>query len=453
MTYTNDVEDGSIETPPPSFFFQKKKDGTASGVFIPALMGAYLASKTAFRLHPSGVLWRYDPSGVFLPDNRGVGQSVVDLLGDRWQSRHAAETMVWLATDAPPLPAPDPRYVNVANGMLDWQTGALLPHAPAHGSITQVPWPWDPSADCPRLRSTFAHLPEGMMDLIYEIAGYLLVPANNRMKLAVLLHGPASTGKSTLLDCLTSLVGAANTSALTLHDLAGSRFASAELHGKLANICGDLDSGEVTRSDTFKRLVGGDEIAAERKHGQPFKFTNTAKLVFSANALPPTRDSTDAWFTRFLILPFLHRPDEIDFSIKAELPRDRDEMTGFLRHAVEGLRRLVERGRFDPPAVVVEAGREYRAEADSVRSFFGDDEMWALDASASTARTPAYRRYASWCRITNRRPVRDTEFYRRILADGLDLGLGLRMVRGERQITGARPTGAAHIEIDERLGF
>ena len=141
-----------------------------------------------------------------------------------------------------------------------------------------------------------------MLELVLEVIGYATYPANP-YRVAVLLLGPGRNGKSILLRLLTALLGPENVAAMPLQVLAENRFAPAELLGKLANVCGDLDAREVRRSDQFKIITGGDEVFVERKFGHPFKFTPFALPVFSANEAPISSDQSEAWFDRWLIIP------------------------------------------------------------------------------------------------------------------------------------------------------
>jgi hypothetical protein len=123
----------------------------------------------------------------------------------------------------------------------------------------------------------------------------------------VLLWGAGGNGKSTLLGLLRALLGAENVAAVSLHDLEGDRFAKADLVGKLATICGDLDLRAIRSSDSFKQLTGGDLLRVQRKHGQPFTFMPIAVPIFSANGFAPVADQSPAWFDRWLVLPFERR--------------------------------------------------------------------------------------------------------------------------------------------------
>ena len=87
------------------------------------------------------------------------------------------------------------------------------------------------------------------------------------------------------------MLGSANVSHVPLQALDEDRFEVAELDGRLANICGDLDPRAARSSSTFKVLTGGtDQVTAERKFGQPFAFLPSARLIFSANEAPASAD-------------------------------------------------------------------------------------------------------------------------------------------------------------------
>jgi putative DNA primase/helicase len=412
--------------------------------FIPSALAKQLIAETEIRVGPDrGSLWVYS-GGVFREDrgeasiNRRIGVA----LGDLWRPNHANATRQWLRENCPRVDVEkvNTDLINVRNGMLNWRTGELLQHDPKYGSIVQAPWNWNPAADCPRFRAAFAHLADGLLALLFEIAGYLLYPADV-LKKAILFYGPGDTGKSTVLDCLRSLVGRENTSAQTLQSLADERFARSDLFGKSANICGDLDARAVRTSDTFKMLTGGDVISAERKGRDHFNFVNRATLVFSANELPKTQDQTDAWFNRFLIVPFPTKLTAVDPRVKSELPEDEAEMEGLLRHGVEGIRALMQRGMFPTPEAVTSAASAYRESADSTRSFFMDERYICTgDENDFLPRADLYRQYRAWCQENGRLIVSAETFYNRIRQDGLGVGLSLgkanggttRVVRGVR---------------------
>ncbi|MDQ3903647.1 MAG: DUF5906 domain-containing protein [Thermoproteota archaeon] len=112
----------------------------------------------------------------------------------------------------------------------------------------------------------------------------------------LLFNGSGRNGKGVMLGLIKRFLGFINVSGESLHRLLENRFATAEIHGKLANIDADMSKEALKNTGVLKKLTGGDYIPAEKKYHSPFKFVNYAKLIFSANQIPITPDETDAFF-------------------------------------------------------------------------------------------------------------------------------------------------------------
>ncbi len=241
--------------------------------------------------------------------------------------------------------------------------------------------------------------------------------------------GPGRNGKGTLLRVLGALLGHDNVSNVTLQQLAESRFAAADLFGKLANIAGDLDARAIKQTDVFKMVTGGDAVSAERKYGRAFSFRPYATLLFAANEAPLSYDQTDAWFDRWLVLPFDRRfvgtDQDPHLDAKLQTPA---ELAGFLVRAVTGLRRLLERGRFDEPPSIRHASTDYRTRLDSLRGFLEEAEL-VLHPDAWVPRKALYSEYRTWAFESGRQPVSAQVFNERLRRDA-DLAISERKRKG-----------------------
>jgi putative DNA primase/helicase len=323
--------------------------------------------------------------------------------------------------------------------VLDWQTADLRPHSPDRLSIIQSPIAWDPDASCPAIDTFLAEvLPVDAQRFAREVVGYGLLPSAPLRK-AFMLLGSGSNGKSTFLAVLRRLLGRRNVSSVPLQAFGESRFAAAEVYGKLANVCGDLDSRALRRSDLFKTLTGGtDAMMAERKYEHPFTYVPFAVMLFSANVAPASSDQSDAYFDRWVVLPFGRRFEgaDVDPHLLDKLTA-REELEGLLVQAVSGLMDLMERGRFDLPPLVLAANEEYRSKIDTVATFV--DEACELGLQYTVTRQVLYEGYREWCRRNGRMPTAQTEFSprlrqllrREIAAGQIEEGkLGAKAVRG-----------------------
>jgi putative DNA primase/helicase len=366
--------------------------------FVPRRLGVEIQRRGHIRVGPGGGLYRYK-NGVYRPKaDAWVAQQAQHLLGERFRNNHVKESTAWLRAQEPTVSAdPSPDTVDCRNGLLDWRTGALRPHDPDEVFVQQIPVEWHPDAECPVVLNFLEEtLGSDMVDVAFESIGYTLLP-RNPFKKAFMLVGPRNSGKGTLLDLLVSFLGRENCSFSTLHALSDNNFRGAELVGKMANICGDLDARALEKSDTFKMLTGNDHMTVEQKYKDPFDFVNHAKLFFGANEVPGSADQGDAYWKRWLFLPCPHSVPEgsQDLGLGAHMAAP-EELSGVFRYAVEGLRRLTSRGAFELPESATSVGKELINELDSLRRFVREAcELGPAKAVLTTELLAAYKSWAS----------------------------------------------------------
>ena len=293
----------------------------------------------------------------------------------------------------------DVEWINVKNGILNIETGELREHTPEFLSTVRIPVKYDPKADCPKIKRFLREIvePENV-PILEEIAGYCLYRAYF-IKKAVMLVGGGNNGKSTYLNLLRAFLGGKNVSNVAIHELERNRFAAASLFGKLANIYPDLPDSELKSTAMFKALTGGDYIKAEKKFSDLFMFQNTAKLLFSANTIPVTHDSTDAFFERWLIIDFPNKfsdegPRRANKQLLEELTTE-EELSGFLNLALKGLRRLLKNQRFSYNKTPEEIADEYLRLSNTVYGFIED--CCELDVKAETPKGELYNAYVNYC--------------------------------------------------------
>jgi P4 family phage/plasmid primase-like protien len=312
--------------------------------------------------------------------------------------------------------------INFANTILDWTNGQPIAQEPNLKSTVQLPVAWRPEMACPQI-DAFLHgvFPKDAANFAYELIGYFMIPSNP-LKKSFLLRGPTNTGKSTFLSLLKTFLGPRNCASIPLQYLEGERWGAASLYGKLANIVGEMNDRSIETSALFKQIVGNDSIMAEHKNRPLFEFTPFCKMIFSANRPPMTRDQSNAFFERWLIIPFeqvyaIHPDGEAraaDTQLSAKLWHPA-ELSGLANRAVDGLRRVRERGwRFEVPASIAAETERYRLTADSVASFLGEMREKG-DPMADTERlSELYRDYSFWCRDSGRRELSRVNFVAQI---------------------------------------
>jgi putative DNA primase/helicase len=361
---------------------------------------------------PGRMLYRHH-SGLWTPDGESeIYRRTERLLGQRYRPSHATNVKSVVENREPFITdeRQDTQFLNLPNGLLDWRTGEVQPHNPHIVSTTRIPIEWREDAECPEIDKFFSEVfPNDAIELAYEILGYMLYNDNPLHK-AILLYGSGRNGKGTFIRLARMLVGHNNISAVTPQALDSSQFSSAQLYGKLANLVGDVDPRIFKSTEQFKQLTGGDAMMAQHKHKDPFVFVCRALMIAAFNSLPRTADTTEGFFSRWVVVPFtaFFPAGVADLTLIDRLTSE-GELQGLLRYAVGGLQQVMRRGRFTIPPSVAKATERFKMEADPMRGFV--EERIAWDVSAFTARGDIYAAYGAYAAINGLHQMSAARFY------------------------------------------
>ena len=233
----------------------------------------------------------------------------------------------------------EPMILNFTNRTLDLNEGSISGiHRRELFQNIQFPYDFNRDAHCPNWNLFLESLEfdSDTLKCLQEWAGYCLLPiVQGTLQKSLFFIGEGANGKSVFLETLAAVLD--NVSHLELSELF-DRFKIAELEGKLANICTDVETSKVMDA-RFKKIVAGEPQSAERKFKEPFEFEPFAKILFSANDFIPTKDRTHGFYRRFDILKFnrIFKTEEQKPELLQEL---KDEVPGIFNWALEGLKRL-----------------------------------------------------------------------------------------------------------------
>ena len=317
----------------------------------------------------------------------------------------------------------DARYIAFNNGILDVVAGKMQPFNPDLVVTNRIPWDYVPDAYNELADDTLNKLAcndAPIRALLEECIGYCFYRRNELGK-AFILTGDKSNGKSTFLDMVKAVLGEDNVSALDLKEL-GDRFSTSMMFGKLANIGDDIgdDFLQGSQVSTFKKVVTGNRIKAERKGQDPFEFNPYVKLLFSANDIPRMKDKTGAVLRRLVIIPFnaqfsKYLPDgtvdpEYNPYIKYELV-EQSSIEYLIRVGIEGLRRIIENNEFTKSEKVQQQVEEYENENNPIKTFI-DDQGIEMIENEPTA--DVYKRYQVFCAENSMQPMANIAFSKQI---------------------------------------
>jgi len=363
--------------------------------------------------------------GLWSPDGESeIYRRTESLLRERYRPSHASNVLSVVSNREPFITddRQDTQYLNLPNGLLDWKEGKLYPHSPTVVSTIRVPIEWDEDAECPDIDQFFSEVfPSDAIELAYEILGYMLYNDNPLHK-AILLYGSGRNGKGTFIRLARMLVGHNNISAVTPQALDSSQFSSAQLYGKLANLVGDVDPRIFKSTEQFKQLTGGDYMMAQHKHKDPFTFRCRALMVAAFNALPRTADTTEGFFSRWVVIPFnaFFPAGKADPTLIDRLT-SRANLQGLLRSAVGGLQSVMRRGKFQLPPSVISATERFKMEADPLRGFIEERVTFHHPNDPTfTPRTEIYNAYTAWAVLNGFHQMSAQRFYESFFAAAVD---------------------------------
>jgi putative DNA primase/helicase len=366
--------------------------------FIPKILADELMEETPF-IYSGELLYRFC-RGVYRDDGElFVRRRCREKLGYDARVNRINEVIAHIEDMTflePSLLNTEAHLINLQNGMYDWIEGRVLPHHPDYLSTVRIPVEYNPQATCPTVDKFFeTTLPKDCQELAEELFGYALIP-NVIFEKAFMLTGSGANGKSTFLTLLEKFVGTDNVSKIPLQELDENRFKRAEMFGKMVNLFADLSPRAVQDSAYFKTIVSGDMIDAERKYKKPFFFRPFARLVFSANRLPQSFDTSFAYYRRWCIIPFPNQfvGASANKSLASELSRP-NELSGLLNRALLGLTRLFDKKVFSESTTVQEALEEYKRQNDTVAAFVS--ESCEFDPNSKIERGALYTAYTKYC--------------------------------------------------------
>lgn len=296
------------------------------------------------------------------------------------------------------------------------------------------------------LKDTFATARDGeavdQIELVQEIMGAVLFGLMAQYEKAVLFKGEGRAGKGTLLKVIEHLVPAEWRAASSPFRW-DSEYYLAALAGKRLNVVGELPDDVHIPAAHFKTVTGRDLLTGRHPTGRPFTFRNEAAHIFNSNHFINTRDRSEAFYSRWIIVEFPNSrlgggEQGTDTTLAASIIEL--ELPAILHWAAEGARRLTLRGAFQATRAHDRLLGQWRQATDSLMAFLTDEEWCELGPQHRTKRADLYSTYKSWCGVAERMPLSKGR-WRLSLEGPLGQRMGLeapRKIGGEFVIVGVK---------------
>ena len=319
----------------------------------------------------------------------------------------------------PKPPLANKVLINLKNGTFEVSTEGthLRPFDRSDFLTYQLPFEYNPKAKAPLFEAYINKvLPDKeRQKVLSEYLGFVFIKhGSNQLKeeKALILYGTGANGKSVFFEIVSALLGTENISNYSLQSLTDSTgYYRAKLANKLVNYGSEIN-GKL-ESSLFKQMVSGEPVEARLPYGHPFVLKQYAKLIFNSNELPKDVEHTNAYFRRFLIIPFdvTIPPQEQDKQLHTKIIES--ELSGVFNWVLDGLKRLLKQKGFTDCEAAKQAVEQYKSQSDSVKMFI-DENNYRISPTDYILIKELYFEYRTYCCEDGFRPVNKTNFIKRL---------------------------------------
>ncbi len=295
--------------------------------------------------------------------------------------------------------------ISLQNGLINLtllvsgEKNPLMEHTPDFFVRSSQPYPYLPSAKCPRWMQFLDYalaIDPDLQWVMQEFYG-LCLTHDMRFHAFLFLQGESRTGKGVAFEVLQALVGWDNVSSVPLRDFGGN-FGLQPMLGKKLNINAEVPELDNVAEDILKEYTGGSTMMTyHRKNKESLITKQRARLAFSSNHYPNFKDRSEGIWNRMILIPFKNvvpeearDPNLVSYLVEKEL-------AGIFNWAMEGYARLVKNGRFTDSVVMRVEREEYRDETIPVRRFL--KEIIVLDEGSKVTNKELYPLYTKWSKM------------------------------------------------------
>lgn len=329
----------------------------------------------------------------------------------------------FLATAYLPTPESnkDTVLINLQNGTFEIspQGTKLRPFDRSDFITYQLPFEYNPKATAPIFEAYLNRvLPDKeRQKILAEYLGFVFIKHGSKAlkeEKALILYGTGANGKSVFFEVVNALLGNDNVSSYSLQSLTNDNgYFRAKLANKLVNYASEIN-GKLETS-IFKQMVSGEPVEARLPYGQPFILKQYAKLIFNVNELPKDVEHTNAYFRRFLIIPFdITIPEhEQDKNLHTKIIEN--ELSGVFNWVLKGLNRLLEQKKFSDCEAVQQAVEQYKIESNSVQMFLSENGYKGSPTNYKLIKE-LYPEYRTFCNEDGMTPFKKLNFIKQLRA-------------------------------------
>jgi putative DNA primase/helicase len=284
------------------------------------------------------------------------------------------------------------------NGILNIETRKLSLLSPEFFTTSTIPYNYDEDAACPLWERTVKEWFNDDKDSILLLSqwyGYNFL-ATNYLEAMMFLFGQPGSGKSTITEILSRLLGPERCSAIEFKDL-GYTHGMQQLVGKYAAVLSEdqvtkrMDNSQVLQM--IKRLTGNNRIVIRPKYKDSFTTRLFTRLTYECDTLPRFIDNSQALQRRLNILytPNSFR-DSPNVFLKTQLLK---EIQGIANWSLRGLQSLLKSHKFVQPKASDTVREEFQYMTSPIAAM-AHDCLEFDDENICTPRDQLYDLHRAW---------------------------------------------------------
>lgn len=297
--------------------------------------------------------------------------------------------------------------ISLSDCILDTTTRTTRPYTKEDYKISKLPYASSDIADYDQHKPTrwlkfleevftsYQDVPD-IIDFWQEVIGHFLLPLTKRGKMFI-LQGGGWNGKGVFLWAIRNMLWDNNCTTIELHKL--EDVDREKLLGKLLAL--DTDTSDNVRLDVWslRKIIDGEPIEARRRYGHPFDFKPFTRIIIAANVAPTIKNMDSNMSRRIIYVPFRsnfqHRADT---ELKTTLEK---QALGIFIRALHGLKRLLQRWKFDIPKEILYETEQYLNKFKSVATQDTVDEfikhLWLDSWKDLLCKSVVHNAYKIYC--------------------------------------------------------
>ncbi|MGL9746401.1 DNA primase family protein [Enterococcus sp. DIV0170] len=249
----------------------------------------------------------------------------------------------------------DKNLIAVENGIFNKKTKELEPFTSEYIFFSKLAIKYNESIKLPRIKANdgfrwdvekwlteLANGDKEVTTLFWQVIADSIQGNFSRGKAIFFYSQSGNNGKGTIGQLIKNILGKGNYCSLSIDDFR-QPFLRAQLVNTIANICDENNVDQYIDSvRDFKASITGDDIIINGKFEKPFPYQFRGSNIQMINGLPRTRDKSDSFYRRIILVPFLKsfqnngerkeikidyiaRNDVLEYVLKKALLMDFDE--------------------------------------------------------------------------------------------------------------------------------